>query len=577
MGRSNPIDLTSPTVVTIFKHSIYITSVFWIIAIALVLVIGSALLRRTSTFNLSSDGLSEPRNRTYLRMAFGAIWLFDGLLQFQASMPLGLGSDIVQPLSLGTPSWLHALMLASIGIWNNHPIALAVGTAWIQVGIGIVLLVSNGKVGRVVAGVSVGWAALIWLIGNGAGGIFQSAGSILFGWPGATFFYVIAGVFLALPPSVFRQNFSRYTLRILSVVVALGAVLQCLPDRGFWHGGNANALTTMTQTMTETPQPHLLASIASNVGDLAGRMGGGFNIVVILWLLVCAVGLWLASDRMWRWPVWTLIAGCVFFWLVAQDAAIFGGLATDLNSLVPMALLAFCAMPTLVHKVPLPRRLPRELRSSSGAVLASFAAAMVIFSVVTMSWASAVSSPEPTQFLAQDGPAQHVNTPAPSFTLTDQFKKSFSLEGHKGYYTLLTFLDPVCWTDCPLLAGQLRQVRSELPPNAKLNTVAVTADVYYRTLPYLHHFIKIHDLSNVKDFYFVTGALSHLRKIWKSYGISVIQTKSDAMSIHSDYMFIINPRGQLKWIIADDPPGSWSGQNSAASELVSLLHRTGLA
>jgi cytochrome oxidase Cu insertion factor (SCO1/SenC/PrrC family) len=179
--------------------------------------------------------------------------------------------------------------------------------------------------------------------------------------------------------------------------------------------------------------------------------------------------------------------------------------------------------------------------------------------------------------LAQDGPAQHVNTPAPSFTLTDQFKKSFSLEGHKGYYTLLTFLDPVCWTDCPLLAGQLRQVRSELPPNAKLNTVAVTADVYYRTLPYLHHFIKIHDLSNVKDFYFVTGALSHLRKIWKSYGISVIQTKSDAMSIHSDYMFIINPRGQLKWIIADDPPGSWSGQNSAASELVSLLHRTGLA
>jgi hypothetical protein len=163
---------------------------------------------------------------------------------------------------------------------------------------------------------------------------------------------------------------------------------------------------TMTQTMTETPQPHVLASLANNVGDLAGRMGGGFNIVVILWLLVCAVGLWLASDRTWRWPVWTFIVGCVFFWLVAQDAAIFGGLATDLNSLVPMAVLAFCAMPTLVNRAPLPRRLPRELRSSSGAVLASFAAAMVIFSVVTMSWASAVSPPEPTQFLAQDGPAQ---------------------------------------------------------------------------------------------------------------------------------------------------------------------------
>jgi cytochrome oxidase Cu insertion factor (SCO1/SenC/PrrC family) len=576
MGRTTPVDLTSPTVVALFKHSIYITSVFWIIAIALALVIASVLLRRTGTFNLSAAGLAEPRTRTYLRMSFGVIWLIDGLLQFQASMPLGLGSVVVKPSAAGTPGWLHALMLAGVGIWNNHPIALAVGTAWIQVGIGIVLLVSNAKVGRVVAGVSVGWAAMIWLIGNGAGGIFQSTGSILFGWPGATFFYVIAGVWLALPPSNFPEKFSRYTLRILSVVVGIAAVLQCLPDRGFWHGGNANALTTMTQTMTTVPQPHVIASFSSSIGNLAGRMGGGFNIIIVLWLAVCAVGLWMANSRSWRWPVWTLVAGCIFFWFVAEDAAIFGGLATDLNSLVPIAVLAWCAMPTRVLKAPLPRRLPRELRSSSGAVLASFAAAMVIFSVVTMSWASAVSPPEPTQFLAIDGPAQPTNAAAPSFTLTDQFNHSFRLEGHKGYYTLLTFLDPVCWTDCPLLASQLRQVRAALPANAKLNTVAVTADIYYRTLPYLNHFIKIRDMTDVKDFYFVTGSLAKLRKIWNSYGISVTQTRSDKMSVHSDYMFIINPQGRLKWIIADDPPGSSSGEDSASSELLSLLHRAGL-
>jgi cytochrome oxidase Cu insertion factor (SCO1/SenC/PrrC family) len=577
MGRPTPIDLTDPTVVALFKHSVYVTSVYWIIGIALAFVVATALLRRTTAFNLSPAGLNEPRNRTYLRMAFGLIWLIDGILQFQASMPLGLASDVVQPSAAGTPGWLHALILVGVGIWNNHPIALAVGTAWIQVGIGIVLLVSNAAIGRIVAAVSVGWAAMIWLVGNGAGGIFSSSNNILFGWPGATLFYMAAGVWLALPPRVFQERFSRYTLRFMSVVVAAGAVLQLLPDRGFWRGGNNNALTSMTQSMTQTPQPHWIASFATGIGDLAGRMGGGFNIIVVLWLAGCAAGLWLASIHGWRWPIWTFVVGCAFFWFVAEDAAVFGGLATDLNSLVPMAALTWCASPALERLPALPRRLPRELRSSTGSVLASFAAAMVLFSIVTMSWASAVAAPETTRFLAQDGPAQATNTRAPGFTLTDQFNKRFTLDEHKGYDTLLTFLDPVCWTDCPLLAGQLRQVRSRLPANAKLDTVAVTADIYYRTLPYLKHFIKIHDMSSVKGFYYVTGQLAQLRKIWNEYGITVIQTRSDKMSVHSDYMFVINPRGQLKWIVSDDPPSNVAGRNSAASELLSLLHSAGLA
>jgi hypothetical protein len=160
-------------VVAIFKHSIYVTSVFWIIAIALVLVIGSLLLGRTGTFNLSSAGLNEPRNRTYLRMAFGAIWLIDGLLAIPELDAAGSGHRHRATVRARYAQLAARAHARGIGIWNNHPIALAVGTAWIQVGIGIVLLVSNATVGRVVAGVSVGWAALIWLIGNGAGGYFK--------------------------------------------------------------------------------------------------------------------------------------------------------------------------------------------------------------------------------------------------------------------------------------------------------------------------------------------------------------------------------------------------------------------
>jgi cytochrome oxidase Cu insertion factor (SCO1/SenC/PrrC family) len=574
MGGSS-FSSTNPLVVSMFRHSLFQTSVSWIIAIALVTLIVASVLRRVNRFNLSASGLGEPRSRTYLRMAFGLIWLIDGILQFQASMPLAMANGIVAPAAAGTPSLLHSLMFDGIGIWNNHPIALAVGTAWIQVGIGLLLLVSNATVGRLAAAVSVGWAALIWLIGNGAGGIFASSNSILFGWPGASLFYLAAGVWLALPTSNFPYRFSRYTLRGLSVLAAVGALLQILPSNGFWHGGNSNALTAMATTMTNTPQPHVLAWVVHHFGDFAGTIGGGFNVMVILWLGICSVGLWTASTNGWRWPTNTFVIGCLVFWVVAQDVPFWGGTATDVNSFIPLAVLAWCSSPARATTAPLHKRLPVEMRSSSGAVVASFASAMVLFSVVSMGWATGAAA-ENTLFLAQNGPAASVNTSAPGFTLTDQFGATYSMNEHKGHYTLLTFLDPECWTDCPLLAQQLRQVRQDLSPDAKLDIVAVAADPYHESLADVNHFIDIHSLKSVKDFYFVTGTLADVQKVWSHYGIGVSMTPTDKMSIHSDYMFIISPQGRLKWIIPDEPLANWAGQHSAESELLNLLHQSGV-
>ena len=314
-------------------------------------------------------------------------------------------------------------MFAGIHLWNSHPIALATGTAWIQVGIGLALITSNASVGRIAGAVSAGWAGLIWLVGNGAGGAFASGSSILFGWPGASLFYLIAGVWIALPPGYFARHFSRRTLRLVALLLGIATVLQCLPSAGFWHGGNANALTTMTRSMTATPQPHGLAWLVRHLGDVAGTMGGGFNVAVVIWLAVTTTGLWYASTHPVNWPCYSLAVGAVFFWIVGEDVAIFGGLGTDINSLVPLAVLTWCARPALRTSAPLPRRLPEEFRSSSGAVVAAFASAMVLFSVVSMGVAS-VASAEPTLFIAQNGPAAGVHTTAPVFTLTDQFGES---------------------------------------------------------------------------------------------------------------------------------------------------------
>jgi cytochrome oxidase Cu insertion factor (SCO1/SenC/PrrC family) len=573
--NARSINLTNDLVVSLFKHLLFITDVLWFTGLAAVLLVALLVSRRIFRFNVAPDAVDEPRARTYLRWGFGLIWIVDGILQFQISMPLGLANNVVQPATAGTPAWLHSLMNHAINVWNSHPVSLAAGVAWFQIGLGVVILVSNGRTGRWVAGLSVFYAAFIWLIGNGAGGIFATGASILFGWPGATLFYVIAGGWLAVDSERFHQGFSTFVLRAFSLIFLVAIVFQSLPSAGFWHGGNANALTSMSSDMTSIAQPHVLAWAARHVGDLAGRMGGGFNIVVILWLSVCAVGLWSAVRTKWDWPVYLTMVGCLFFWVVAEDGAIFGGVATDFNSLLPMAVLIGCAMPRLQAAPPRVRRLPQEMTNSAGAVAATFASAMVLVSAAALLWAP-FSGAETTLFLAQNGPVSAANTPARGFTLTDQYNRPYTLGEHRGRVTLLTFLDPVCWTDCPLLAQQLEQLRSELAANAKLDIVAVAADPLHQSLADVRHFIAIRHLENVKNFYFVTGTRAQTSPVWDDYGIDVSITPADVMSIHSDYMFILSPHGEIKWIIPNDPLSTESLTASSVSELKDLLASQGV-
>lgn len=572
---SRPVSLTNPFVVQLFHHALYVTGLFWFAGIATALIIIEVVSKRILTFNLSPEGLAEPRARTYLRWGFGALWLFDGLLQFQPSMPLGLGSAVVYPASHGTPSWLHALMTHGLTLWYSHPVALAVGVAWLQIGLGLTLLASNGVTGRVAGAVSAGWAALIWLIGNGAGGVFIRGATILFGWPGATLFYAIAGVWLALPVAIFSRRFTAVTLRILAVVLVVGAVLQSLPAAGFWHGGNTNALTQMSSTMASVPQPHWLAWIVRHVGTLSGRMGGGFNIIVLLWLVVTGAGLWLTPTRRWRWAVWSLVVGGVVLWVVGEDTAIFGGVATDVNSLIPLAFLGWCASTRLAAMAPRRTTLPREVASGVGAVVATFAAAMVLYSVGLMGVATA-SATETTMFVAQNGPVSSASAVAPTFTLTDQYNNPYRLGEHPGRVTVVSFLDPRCYTDCPLIAAQLKQLRSQLAPNARIDIVGVAIDPYHKKLSDLTSFITQHHLSTMKDFYFLTGPLSTLRAVWNAYGIGVSMKRTDVMSVHSDFMFIVSANGRLRWIIPDNPPDSSFGTASAVTELRGLLAGQGV-
>ena len=559
MGHQR-LNLTNTIVVSWFRHALYVSSVAWLV----VLTIGILILLGRSDHGRFANLLhasNEPRARMLLRRGFGVLWFIDGLLQLQPAMPLGLANHVVAPILDRSPSWLRPLMGVGITLWNSHPITLAVGVAWLQIGIGVTLFVASGRLSHWVGGASALWAAMIWLVGNGAGGIFLRGSSILFGWPGASVFYVIAGAWLLVTPRLFRENYSTLTLRLLSLLLVGAIKLQSMPSAQFWHGGSANAIAVMTRSMTATAQPRWLAWFVRDVGSLASRFGSVLNIVVVAWLALCAVGLWLTPSRRWRWPVRTLVVGCLFLWVATEDTSLFGGLATDVNSLLPLALLAWCAQPRLETLTaatlsgPVSGARTQMLAASSGL-------AMVLFAVATMGWAT-FGGAETTQYVAENGPAVAVGIHAPLFSLTDQRGRRYSLAEHRGRSTLLAFLGPRCGGACQQFLQQVRLLAAAEGPHPGF--AVVVAEVG-ETAPELRHLIVARGLAKVENFYFLHGPPSVSDAILTAYQAATGGAYSPTQKI-----FIVSSDGRLRWQLRDRLFSTSSDNPSAVAEFQLLL------
>ena len=203
---------------------------------------------------------------------------------------------------------------------------------------------------------------------------------------------------------------------------------------------------------------------------------------------------------------------------------------------------------------------------------------MVLAAALPMALVTVSDASETTFYIAQNhGDLTLVDAPATSFTLLDQFGHLATYLGRSQRYTLLAFLDPRCWTDCALLAGQLAHLSHNMSSSqrAHLQIVAVAANRFRYRISDLRHFLVKHDLTQVQNFHFVTGSLSALQKVWENYGIQVLQSPNAAMSVHSDVIYIISPTGRIRAIIPDNPAGTWAVENSSVAALLQALYAVG--
>ena len=238
----------------------------------------------------------EPRARRLLRVSFGVLWLFDGLLQAQPQMPGGLADQVIQPSRHTSPAGCSTVNYG-VNLWGYHPIQAASAAVWIQVGIGLWLLVAvRGRSARLAGLAGVGWGLIVWVFGEAFGGIFAPGLTVLFGAPGAALLYVVAGALLALPERTWDRPGRPAGCSLGGGAFFLGmALLQAWPGRGFWQGktgGHLGSLTSMIADMSSTPQPRALHAVVAGFGNFAAAHGFAVNLVAVIALAVIGAAWW---------------------------------------------------------------------------------------------------------------------------------------------------------------------------------------------------------------------------------------------------------------------------------------------
>jgi cytochrome oxidase Cu insertion factor (SCO1/SenC/PrrC family) len=605
MGRS--LQSGNSVIVSAFHTALFHQFLF-LLAVSTVLAIGFNVIRTIQYRRLKAVGRTtfptaqmypypEPAARRILRIGFGLIWVLDGLLQLQTSMPLDLPSGVIQPAASSSPQWVQHLVNSGVTIWSNHPVQAAAATVWIQVGLGAWLLIApRGRWSRLGGLASAGWGVVVWIFGEAFGGIFAPGLSWLFGAPGAVVFYCVAGLLLALPERAF------WTPRLGRIVLASGgafflgmAILQAWPGRGFWQGrihasNHVGTLTGMVQQMAQTPQPGFLSSWVASFAAFDAAHGWAVNLVIVVALV--AIGIALCTGR--RRFVFPALIGavvlCLADWVLVQDLGLLGGVGTDPNSMVPMALVVAAGYVAMV-RLPLPVDAPAPVpvateatpiakrwweRATPSYVLRTVAVlgavAIVLVGTAPMAVAAMNSNADPILAEALDGTPNAVDTPAPQFHLTDQRGDEVSLATLRGQTVVLSFLDPVCTSDCPLIAQDFRLADQRLGTQARhVAFVAIVANPIYRSVSFTNAFDRQEYLNHLANWYYLTGSVSQLQRVWNSYGVLVGTVPAGSMIAHSDLAFVIDAQGRERDVLVDDPGPTTTFASSFSSLLLDRI------
>src|SRR6516162_4474000 len=123
------LDPANPIIVSAFRSALM--HQWAIVALIFVLLLIAWGATRTWVAGRDKRALTpaiaphEQAARRLLRVGFGVLWVFDGILQAQPQMAGGLPARVMEPAASSSPVWVQHLVNWGGSVWSYHPIQAA--------------------------------------------------------------------------------------------------------------------------------------------------------------------------------------------------------------------------------------------------------------------------------------------------------------------------------------------------------------------------------------------------------------------------------------------------------------------
>ena len=185
-----------------------------------------------------------------ITVCLGGFWLLDGILQLQPAMfTNAFINTVLAPNLQNQPSIIESIVAFGIRLFSTNIFWWNLASALLQLLIGIILIFPfQEKVQRFGLWLSVAWAFVIWIFGEGVGNIFTGSATFYTGAPGSALLYLILALCLT-------YSFHKRLPLIAGVIFSLGAVLNLMPM--FWQPTMLSMLS-MTPSVSTAQELHKL-------------------------------------------------------------------------------------------------------------------------------------------------------------------------------------------------------------------------------------------------------------------------------------------------------------------------------
>ena len=253
-------------------------------------------------------------------------------------------------------------------------------------------------------------------------------------------------------------------------------------------------------------------------------------------------------------------------WWLGQDFGLLGGTGTDPNLSLPVVILLVASE---LSATSVARREPVAPAGIGGlgALLGITEAGLGVIAALSATPYALSQAPTAAAVVSGGAVLSTAGQRMPDISLTNQFGRSVSMRKWHGKAVVLTFLDPVCYDACPMIAAQVRMADARLGKAAsRVEFVAVDANPRFNTVSDIRTFDTEQGLSRLPNWQFLTGPLPKLQRVWSYFGVTV-QVSPLAMVGHSQLIYFVDPTGRVSTMVGDSALAQ-AGVTSAYATLV---------